>query len=41
MGIWTKTKVYKEKDYRGVETEQVEKLPNIPVLLSFSLQYRI
>lgn len=33
MGIWTKTKVYKEKDYRGVETEQVEKVPNIPGII--------
>ena len=33
MGIWTKRKVYKEKDYRGVETERVEKEPNIPGII--------
>jgi regulator of protease activity HflC (stomatin/prohibitin superfamily) len=33
MGIWIKRKVYKEKDYRGVETERVEKEPNIPGII--------
>lgn len=33
MGIWTKRKVYKERDYRGVETERVEKEPNIPGII--------
>ena len=33
MGIWTKRKVYKERDYRGIETERVEKEPNIPGII--------
>ena len=33
MGIWIKTKIYKEKDYRGTEIERVEKEPNIPGII--------